>query len=575
MAEKRLYEELCTYDNIQLAFTKSRRGKTLKSYVIKFEEDLINNLRQLQHELITQTYKPMPLVTFILRDPKTRKISKSDFRDRIVHHAICNVIEPIFDKTFIYDNYANRIGKGTFSAIERFDQFKRKVLSNDKKACYVLKADVKHYFETVDHNILMSILERKIEDNKLLNLIKIIISNHNTSEPEKGMPLGNLTSQFFANVYLNELDQFVKHKLRAKYYIRYVDDFVIFHSDSKALEDYKTRIDKFLKHRLELCLHPDKSKIIKLKTGVGFLGFRIFFSHKLVRKKNLLKFEKKFNEMREEYKEDIIPREKVLERFEGWLAYVQHANTYKYRKHLVREFNKHFPIQKPVKITDVKKHENFIYKSERSQINFSPLKTQELFRKGLSVEQIAKQRGIKIGTVWEHFATLIEHNQLSLWKILPKEKINKILPQIFSPLDKLKTIKERINEDNVSYDEINCCLAYVKFKNKKRNIVQLCSWYQKIYCFRKCYLLKDQRKACKMKFDKVCSYNPNLEMTKKEFINFFYTHLSICILPEKEKMTYIPWKKFKQSFTGQFRTNPGKNKNLKKGWFFSLKNDNH
>lgn len=422
--ERELYKEVCSFENIELAFNGARKGKTLKSYVIKFEEELDDNLKLLQHELVTGTYKPKPLVTFILRDPKTRKISKSDFRDRIVHHAICNVIEPLFDKTFIYDNYANRIGKGTFKAIERFDYFKKKVSTNDTRTCYVLKADVKHYFETVDHKILMLILQRKIKDEKLLNLINIILSNYTTKEQSKGIPLGNLTSQFFANIYLNELDQFAKHKLRAKYYIRYVDDFVILHENPNILEDYKKKIDDYLRIKLELGLHPDKSKIVKLKSGIGFLGFRIFFHQRLVRKKNLLKFEKKFNEMRKLYKDDIIPREKVLERFEGWLAYVRNADTYKYRKHLVREFNKYFPIEKPIKITYVQRRENFVNKAERSEVNFSPLKTQELFRKGLSIEQIAKQRNIKENTVWEHFANLIEHNQMSLWKVLPKEKIS-------------------------------------------------------------------------------------------------------------------------------------------------------
>ena len=134
-----LYKEVCSADNIELAFYNARKGKTSKPYVIKFEEALQENLQLLQHELMTETYRPRPMVTFILREPKTRKISKSDFRDRIVHHAIHNVIEPIFDKTFIYDTYANRIGKGTFKAIERFDQFKRKVSANNTKICYVDK----------------------------------------------------------------------------------------------------------------------------------------------------------------------------------------------------------------------------------------------------------------------------------------------------------------------------------------------------------------------------------------------------------------------------------------------------
>jgi len=144
---KNLYEDICNYENLEKAFTKARKHKTLKPYIIEFEEKLKENLLQLQEELITQTYKPRPLKTFIIRGPKTRKISKSDFRDRVIHHAICNIIEPIFDKTFIYDSYANRIMKGTLKAIERFDEFKRKVSKNNTINCFILKADIRHYFE--------------------------------------------------------------------------------------------------------------------------------------------------------------------------------------------------------------------------------------------------------------------------------------------------------------------------------------------------------------------------------------------------------------------------------------------
>ena len=158
------YEELCSYENLELAFKRARKGKTLKPYVIEFEENLKQNLLQLRNELTMQTYQPQPLKTFILRDPKTRKISKSDFRDRIIHHAICNIIEPIFEKTFIHDSFANRIGKGTLNAIKRFDVFKRKSSQNNTKKCYVLKADIKSHFQTVDHEILLEILSKRIED---------------------------------------------------------------------------------------------------------------------------------------------------------------------------------------------------------------------------------------------------------------------------------------------------------------------------------------------------------------------------------------------------------------------------
>src|SRR3989344_7088315 len=156
------------------------------------------------------------------------------------------------------------------------------------------------------------------------------------------MPLGNLTSQFFANLYLNELDIFIKHKLRSKYYIRYVDDFVILHESKNQLEIWKNQINNFLKESLKIELHPSKSNVLRLNSRINFLGFRVFFYHKLIRKSNLKNFERKFNNLRIQFDEEIIGREKALESLEGWLAYCSHANTYKYRKHLIRDFNRYF-----------------------------------------------------------------------------------------------------------------------------------------------------------------------------------------------------------------------------------------
>ncbi len=175
--ENELFGRLSSYENLQLAFQKARKRKTKKDYVLEFEKDLKDNLIQLQSELVLQTYSPKPLKTFIVMDPKTRKISKSDFRDRVVHHALCNVIEPIFEKSFIFDAYANRKGKGALKAIQRFDDFKRRVSKNFTRKCFVLKADIKHYFDTVNHRVLMGILSIKIHDDKILRLIKIILAN--------------------------------------------------------------------------------------------------------------------------------------------------------------------------------------------------------------------------------------------------------------------------------------------------------------------------------------------------------------------------------------------------------------
>ena len=293
---RNLYASLCSYENLFLAYKKARKHKTNKPYVIKFEKNLEENLLLLRSELLLHSYIPKPLKTFIVRDPKTRKISKSHFRDRVVHHALCNIIEPIFEKQFIYDSCANRIGKGTLKAVKRFDYFKRKVSRNNTKTCFVLKADIKHYFEIVDHNILLDIIKGKVQDNDVIWLIKKILQNYNRNEEGKGMPLGNLTSQFFANVYLNELDYFVKYKLKARYYLRYVDDFVILHNQKEILEIYMNMINRYLTDNLRLELHPAKSKIIPLRKGVNLLGYRVFYYHKLLRKSNKRKFERKFAE---------------------------------------------------------------------------------------------------------------------------------------------------------------------------------------------------------------------------------------------------------------------------------------
>lgn len=177
MEDNNLYDKVCNLSNLILAWRRARKHKTKKIYVIEFEQDVIGNLFKLQEELKNQTYKLEPLKTFILRDPKTRKISKSAFRDRIVHHALVLVIEDIFEKLFVYDSCANRIGKGNLFALRRFDLFSRKITKNYKSKGLCLKADIKHYFEEVNHDVLLNIIKRKITDEKVIWLIKQILAN--------------------------------------------------------------------------------------------------------------------------------------------------------------------------------------------------------------------------------------------------------------------------------------------------------------------------------------------------------------------------------------------------------------
>src|SRR3989344_5208603 len=313
------------------------------------------------------------------------------------------------------------------------------------------------------------------------------------------MPLGNLTSQFFANVYLNELDHYVKEQLKVKYFVRYVDDFVILHKHKTLLDYYKNKIDEFLKTKLALELHPDKSKIIQSSNGTNFLGFRIFPEFKLIRKKNLQKFERNFLMLKGLYEKGAVEREKVIEIFEGWTAYVSNADTYKYRRQITRKFNKDFPVEPNTEIKNPKKHDNFLKKIEAADYKFTTQKTLQMLKKGLSIKQIAQQRGIKESTVWSHLANLIEYNQISIWRIIPKNKIITILNNIKDENEKLKDIKERIKDESITYNEINCVLASVKYENKKKSISTVVKWYKKEYCFRKCFLNTKQREQCSKK----------------------------------------------------------------------------
>ncbi|MEK6915602.1 MAG: reverse transcriptase/maturase family protein [Nanoarchaeota archaeon] len=324
---------------------KARKNKTSKFYVKLFEENLEENLREIQRELESQTYEPTALKKFIIRDPKTRVIRKSIFKDRIVHHAIVNVLEPIYEKIFIFDSYANRKTKGTLAALERFSSFKRRVTKNGKLISYafdqnsvigyVFKADIKHFFDSVDHNMILYLLGKKIRDKKVMSLIYKIIKNFD--DPDKGMPLGNMTSQFFANVYLNCLDYFVKHHLKMKYYVRYVDDFVILHESKEKLEECKDKIAKYLRH-LRIRLHPDKSKIFSLYKGVTLLGFKEFYLYRIARKRNVKYFKKRFINLKIQYKEEEIGPTDFLNSLEGWFGYIMWGNTYNLRREIARNF---------------------------------------------------------------------------------------------------------------------------------------------------------------------------------------------------------------------------------------------
>ena len=249
-----------------------------------------DNLFQLHRELKSKTYRHGSYESFNITDPKLRRISKACVRDRVLHHAVFRILYSIFDESFIFDSYSCRIGKGTHKAVSRLEIFCHKLSRNNTKTIFALKCDVKKFFDSINHNILLNLIKRKIGGDDVWLIGKIVDSF--CKAPNTGLPLGNVTSQLFANIYLNELDQFVKHNLKEKYYLRYCDDFVILGESVGRLRKVTGDIGKFLAQNLKLSIHPAKIVIRKYRQGIDFLGYIILPNHRVLRtrtKKRVLK----------------------------------------------------------------------------------------------------------------------------------------------------------------------------------------------------------------------------------------------------------------------------------------------
>lgn len=266
------FNKICDSQALFAAWQKFRRGKRLKTDVQIFERHLEENIFDLQVELRINRYQHGPYVPFRVWDPKQRQIHKATVRDRLVHQAVVTSIEPLFEEQFIYDSFSCRKGKGTHAGVRRLRRFLRQASLNDSRTVYVLKCDIRQFFASVDHSLLLDLLGARIADCRTLELLKVIIDSFATT-PGKGIPLGNLTSQLFANVYMHEFDWFVKHQLRQKYYVRYCDDFVIVDRDRQHLLDLTEPISDFLNNRLALTIHPKKVIVRSWDQGVDFLGY--------------------------------------------------------------------------------------------------------------------------------------------------------------------------------------------------------------------------------------------------------------------------------------------------------------
>ena len=320
------YEDIISVENLLAAWKEFKREKSKRPDVLEFERYLMRNILSLHNDLATGTYRHGGYHHFKLSDPKPRDIHKASVRDRLVHHALYRKLHPFFDHTFIADSYSCRLGKGTHRAMNRFRTFARQVSKNDTRTCWVLKCDIRKFFASIDHETLLRILRARIADGRLLTLLANIIGSFRSTWPKPGigqigLPLWNLTSQLLVNIYMNEFDQFVKHKLKAKHYVRYADDFVLLSHVRNQLNALLPRITAFLKAELKLELHPDKVSIETLASGVDFLGWVHFFDHRVLRtatKKKMFRL--------------IEETEGRVKTVQSYLGLLSHGNTRKLRE---------------------------------------------------------------------------------------------------------------------------------------------------------------------------------------------------------------------------------------------------
>lgn len=320
-------------ENLFLAWEEFAKGKMKKKDVLEFKLNLEDNICNLHKELANKAYQHSDYIAFNVFDPKLRRIHKATVKDRILHHAVFRILYLIFDRSFIFDSYSCRKNKGTHKGVKRFEEFYGKASKNHKRRIFALKCDIKKFFDSVDQEILLELIQKKICDRDAVWLIKKIIKSFS-----QGLPLGNVTSQLFANIYLNELDQFVKHKLKTRYYLRYCDDFVFLDENEKCLRELILKVDNFLIKKLKLNLHPRKIIIRKYGQGVDFLGFVVLPYHRVVRTKTKKRMFKKLKMRVKEYKAGKISRESLDQALQSYLGVLSHADTYNSRQELLNKF---------------------------------------------------------------------------------------------------------------------------------------------------------------------------------------------------------------------------------------------
>ncbi|MDX2245132.1 MAG: reverse transcriptase/maturase family protein [Bacteroidia bacterium] len=320
-----LIGEVADFGNLIRATRKAQRGSRKSPEAAGFVFNMEKECLRLREELLSGTWEPAAYRYFSIQEPKYRIISAASFADRVVHHALVNVLEPIYEKVFIYDSYATRKEKGVHKARERAQMFLR-------KAEWFLKADVQKYFDSIDHDILLSILCRKIKDEKLLAILEKIIRHGGTNG--KGLPIGNLTSQFLANVYLDPFDHFVKETLCVQGYIRYMDDWVIFSEEKAELKTWKKATEGYLHTHLQLTLNPSSTFLNQKLNGLSYLGARIYPGLMRIHRENFRRVKGRLRRIYAEYNQGYIPEERFIASLNSYEAYLEGFDTAGLRKNL-------------------------------------------------------------------------------------------------------------------------------------------------------------------------------------------------------------------------------------------------
>ncbi len=327
---KNIYGQIYDFANLYAAYLRARRGKRYRHEVLRFSRDLEPNLIQIQNELVWKTYHTGRYREFFVYEPKRRPVAALPFRDRVVQHAIVSVIEPIWENRFVYDSYACRPTRGTHAGADRAQAFLRKVKRRHGKV-YVLKADISKYFASIDHGVLKRLLRKRIACGDTLSLLDGIIVS--TPGPT-GIPIGNLTSQLFANIYLHELDEYVKYDLREHFYVRYMDDFVIIHHDKQHLQRLRVAIESFLWDRLRLRTNA-KTQVFPVGLVRGraldFLGYRIWPTHRKLRKGSIKRMRHRLRRLQALYAAGRIGFAQIGPRIVSWFGHAKHADSYNLR----------------------------------------------------------------------------------------------------------------------------------------------------------------------------------------------------------------------------------------------------